>query len=759
MLRLIRLLGGALGVILTINLVGFDTTSDTLLDPSLEGRLLLLAWIAAWGVVGFVIAPYLTVVPARWIIRAVTDMSTDEFVAAIAGLLVGLLMGFLLGLPLTNLPAPAGLLLPIGVSIVLALGMMGLTVAKRNDLRAALESLGLRRRPDVVDTTAQQIQPITFLDTSAIIDGRIVDVVASGFLSGLLVVPRFVLGELQHIADDSHPGRRNRGRRGLDVLGVLQKDHRVAIEVSADDEPSASTVDTKLVALAQRRDGAILTTDYNLNRVAQLQGVRVMNLNQLANALKPSFLPGEALRVKVVQEGKEPGQGVAFLDDGTMVVVEGGSAHIEGELDVTVTRILQTVAGRISSRSWPARDHGATAPRAAGHTGVVIGEQIVDAVIVAAGASRRMVGQDKLSATIAGRPLLRWAVDAFAAEPRVSAVIVVTTAQGMADLEQAPWVASSRTRLVVGGARRQDSVAAGVRATSAEIVLVHDAARPLVSADLIGRVIDGVRERGAVVPVLPLVDALKRVDGDVETGTIGGTADRSGLFRAQTPQGARRDLLLGAVERHAGGPEEFRDEAELLARDGVLVGTVAGEADNIKVTLPEDLDLARRLVGASTAARAAVGFDSHPFGPGDGLRLGGLVIEDAPRLHGHSDGDVVLHALCDGLLAAAGDGDLGRLFPSGDPGTRDVDSRVLVAEVLRRLAATGLVPDSIDVTITAARPRLGARRLDAMAQSIASLTGVQPVRVSVKASTGNLAGDDGAGRAISAACLVGVVAR
>jgi uncharacterized protein YacL len=347
MLRLIRLLGGALGVILATNLVGFDTTSDTLLDPSLEGRLLLLAWIAAWGVVGFVIAPYLTVVPARWIIRAVTDMSTDEFVAAIAGLLVGLLMGFLLGLPLTNLPAPAGLLLPIGVSIVLALGMMGLTVAKRNDLRAALESLGLRRRPEVVDTTAQQIQPITFLDTSAIIDGRIVDVVASGFLSGLLVVPRFVLGELQHIADDSHPGRRNRGRRGLDVLGVLQKDHRVAIEVSADDEPSASTVDTKLVALAQRRDGAILTTDYNLNRVAQLQGVRVMNLNQLANALKPSFLPGEALRVKVVQEGKEPGQGVAFLDDGTMVVVEGGSAHIEGELDVTVTRILQTVAGRM----------------------------------------------------------------------------------------------------------------------------------------------------------------------------------------------------------------------------------------------------------------------------------------------------------------------------------------------------------------------------------------------------------------------------
>jgi uncharacterized protein YacL len=347
MLRFIRLFGGALGVILAIALVGFDVTSTALLEPSLEGRLLLLAWIAAWGVVGFVIAPYLTLVPARWMLRAVTDMSTDEFIAAVAGLLVGLLMGFLLGLPLTSLPAPAGLVLPIGVSVILALGMMGLTVAKRHDLRAAMESLGLRRGGSAAAAPAGPSVPITFLDTSAIIDGRIVDVVAAGFLSGLLVVPRFVLGELQHIADDTHPGRRNRGRRGLDVLAVLQKDHRIGIEVSTDDEPGVSTVDSKLVALAQKRDAAILTTDYNLNRVAQLQGVRVMNLNQLANALKPSFLPGEALRVKVVQEGKEPGQGVAFLDDGTMVVVEGGGRHIEGELDVTVTRILQTVAGRM----------------------------------------------------------------------------------------------------------------------------------------------------------------------------------------------------------------------------------------------------------------------------------------------------------------------------------------------------------------------------------------------------------------------------
>ncbi|MGD8684446.1 MAG: TRAM domain-containing protein [Chloroflexota bacterium] len=345
MLRFVRLLGGALGVILAITLAGL---SETLLDASVEGQVLMLAWILAWAVVGYSIMPYITITPARWIMRAVTDMSTDEFVAAVLGLILGLLMGFLLGLPLTTLPAPFGILMPIGVSVVLALGMMGLTVAKRRDLLDAFRELESRRSGGAKEADASlPASQVTYVDTSAIIDGRVVDVVASGFLAGLLVVPRFVLGELQHIADDSQPGRRNRGRRGLDVLSVLQKDHRIELEMSTEDDPGVSTVDAKLVSLAQQRDAAILTTDYNLNRVAQLQGVRVMNLNQLANALKPAFLPGEELRVKVIQEGKEPGQGVAFLDDGTMVVVEGGSAHIEGELDVTVTRILQTVAGRM----------------------------------------------------------------------------------------------------------------------------------------------------------------------------------------------------------------------------------------------------------------------------------------------------------------------------------------------------------------------------------------------------------------------------
>jgi uncharacterized protein YacL len=352
MMRFIRLLGGGLGVILAISLAGFGGTSSEFFSASLEGRLLFGTWIAAWFVVGYAILPYITVVPARWLMTGVGELSTGEFVTAILGLLLGLLMGLLLGLPLANLPDPYGWLLPLGVSVVLGLGMMGLTVAKRQDLLQAAHDVGLlMRKPtdgwDGVERRTSPPAPVTYLDTSAIIDGRLVDVVASGFLYGTLVVPRFVLGELQHIADDDQAGRRTRGRRGLEVLSVLQKDHRVDLELTDEDAHEVKAVDAKLVALARAREASVLTTDYNLNRVAQLQGVRVMNLNQLANAMKPAFLPGEEMRVKVIQQGKEPGQGVAFLDDGTMIVVEGGGSFLQRELDVTVTRVLQTVAGRM----------------------------------------------------------------------------------------------------------------------------------------------------------------------------------------------------------------------------------------------------------------------------------------------------------------------------------------------------------------------------------------------------------------------------
>lgn len=344
MIRNIRLLGAALG-----GLVGLTIAASTrLFEASPNDGILLAAWVVAWVVVGFAILPYLTVVPALWIVRQIQQLSTAEFVTAVVGLLLGLLMGTLLGLPLSALPDPLGNVLPFGVSLFLGLGMLGLTVAKREDLILATEAIGLFRPPArSADGGGVAGDPHIVVDTSAIIDGRIKDIVESGFIYGTLVVPKFVLEELQHIADSSDTLRRNRGRRGLEILAQMQKESPTPIEVVDEPLPDITEVDAKLVALARARSKAILTNDYNLNRVAELQGVRVLNVNSLANAVKPAVLPGEELRVRVIQEGKEAGQGVGFLDDGTMIVVEGGVRYIDKDLDVSVTRVLQTVAGRM----------------------------------------------------------------------------------------------------------------------------------------------------------------------------------------------------------------------------------------------------------------------------------------------------------------------------------------------------------------------------------------------------------------------------
>ena len=194
---------------------------------------------------------------------------------------------------------------------------------------------------------ASRLHQYKVLDTSVIIDGRIADICETGFLEGTLVVPQFVLRELQQVADSSDSLKRNRGRRGLDVLQRVQKMTGVQVQIVETDFPEVKEVDLKLIELAKRLSGKIVTNDFNLNKVAQLRGVAVLNINELANSLKPVVLPGELLRVLVVKEGKEAGQGVGFLDDGTMIVVEGGARHIDKDLDVSVTRVLQTVAGRM----------------------------------------------------------------------------------------------------------------------------------------------------------------------------------------------------------------------------------------------------------------------------------------------------------------------------------------------------------------------------------------------------------------------------
>lgn len=344
MIRSIRVLGAALGA--AIGLV-IAASGEGLFAGNPYMGALLAAWVIAWIVVGFAILPYLTIVPAQWLIRQVEELSTAEFVAAVVGLLIGLLMGLLLGLPLSAIGEPWGQWLPLGVSVLFGLGMLGLTVAKRKDLLIAAQAVGFLRPTGSDRGSSGAGDPRIVVDTSAIIDGRIAEIVESGFIYGTLVIPRFVLDELQHIADSSDALRRNRGRRGLEILNRMQKEPGTPVEIVEDDVPEIAEVDAKLVALALARSRVILTNDFNLNRVAELQGVRVMNINSLANAVKPAVLPGEELRVRVIQEGKEAGQGVGFLDDGTMIVIEGGARHIDRELDVSVTRVLQTVAGRM----------------------------------------------------------------------------------------------------------------------------------------------------------------------------------------------------------------------------------------------------------------------------------------------------------------------------------------------------------------------------------------------------------------------------
>jgi 2-C-methyl-D-erythritol 4-phosphate cytidylyltransferase/2-C-methyl-D-erythritol 2,4-cyclodiphosphate synthase len=380
-----------------------------------------------------------------------------------------------------------------------------------------------------------------------------------------------------------------------------------------------------------------------------------------------------------------------------------------------------------------------------------------DAIVVAAGASRRMGGQDKLMARVAGRPLLAWTLEAVAAARSVRRVIVVAASERVAEVAAQPWVTMLGARVVAGGPRRQESVAAGVAASDASLVLVHDGARPLVTPGLVDRVALAASEHGAAIPVLPVSETLKRVTGS----TVGGTVERQGLAAAQTPQGARRELLLAAFAAHdPAGSETFTDEAALLEADDVAVVAVRGEASNLKVTEPDDLDRTEAILSRRLGPpRVGFASDVHPFGPGEGLALGGIMLADAPRLHGHSDGDVALHAVAGALLGAAGMGDLGRLFPATDAGIAGAASRELLRDVVGRLEEAGWRPSGVDLTITGARPLLGPERLDSMGAAVAGLLGLAPAEVGVKASTGNLQGPEGAGRSISAAAVASLVRR
>ena len=298
------------------------------------------------GLSGFILIPYFTTRPARAIRRSLGRLSAETLFAGLMGLIVGLLTAALLAFPLSLLPTPFGQILPfLGVAAFSYLGI-SLFVMRQGDLLGLISALSGRGESGSSSSWTNLNRTI-LLDTSVIIDGRVADIAKTGFLPGTLLIPRFVLNELQYIADSPDGLRRQRGRRGMEVLAELQKLPNVLVRISDINAEGVREVDDKLVVLARQLKCPILTNDYNLNRVAELQGVTILNINELANAVKSVVLPSERMTINIFQEGKEYGQGVGYMGDGTMVVVENGKDYIGEYKEVVVTKVLQTAAGRM----------------------------------------------------------------------------------------------------------------------------------------------------------------------------------------------------------------------------------------------------------------------------------------------------------------------------------------------------------------------------------------------------------------------------
>ncbi|HEX9266456.1 MAG TPA: PIN domain-containing protein [Candidatus Limnocylindria bacterium] len=333
----IRLVAALIGFVFGFFL-GANLLQVTQVTPANNQVLVVLLLATACAILGWLGAPYVTVMPAAIVVERIRAASAGDLIGGAFGAAIGLMLALFLAFPLSFLPGEIGRYAPLVTAVVL--GVIGATAGavKRNDLSAFAQGVrGVRR-----STADARV----LLDTSIIIDGRIADVVRSGFVRGTLIVPKFVLAELQYFNDSPDGSRRERGRRGLEMLAKMQKEETVKVELSEED-PAGTGADGKLVTLAKSLGVPIMTNDYGLNRVAELQGITVLNMNDLAKAVRPVVLPGEEITVRVIQEGKESAQAVGYLEDGTMVVVENGARHIGSELSVTVMRVLQTVGGRM----------------------------------------------------------------------------------------------------------------------------------------------------------------------------------------------------------------------------------------------------------------------------------------------------------------------------------------------------------------------------------------------------------------------------
>jgi uncharacterized protein YacL len=338
-------MGGTLGFLFVpelIQVINFGETPAWLMSPyagAVIGAVILF-------VTTFWLADYIVNL-MKLVEEAIVKAPVTDVLFGSMGLIIGLIVAYLIGIPLNVIQIPVvSTIVPIFVTIFLGYFGFQIGFKKRDELiNLFTRNIGKDKKKEEEERASGS--QLKILDTSVIIDGRIADICKTGFLEGTLVIPEFVLEELQHIADSSDVLKRNRGRRGLDILNKIQKELPINVEIYEGDFEEIQEVDSKLVKLAKLSSGIVVTNDFNLNKVCELQGVSVLNINDLANAVKPVVLPGEELNVQVIKDGKEQHQGVAYLDDGTMIVVEGGRDHIGKNLDVVVTSVLQTSAGRM----------------------------------------------------------------------------------------------------------------------------------------------------------------------------------------------------------------------------------------------------------------------------------------------------------------------------------------------------------------------------------------------------------------------------
>ncbi len=322
---------------------------DYFKSGTIQGIILIVFSTLIFGVIFFLISPIIISFIMRfmdYVEKSIQKVPTAQIIFGTAGAIIGLVIASLFS-SLFQYQSLIWTIMSVIFTVIMAALGADISTRKRDEILSFFTSI--KRNNGFKDKKAKGFtnENPKVLDTSVIIDGRIFDICQTGFVEGPLIIPTFVLEELRHIADSSDGLKRNRGRRGLDILNKIQKELNIEVEIWEKDFPSIAEVDSKLLKLAQVLNGKVITNDFNLNKVAEFQGVPVLNINELANAVKPVVLPGEEMKIQVMKDGKESGQGIAYLDDGTMIVVEGGRRYIGENIVVIVTSVLQTAAGRM----------------------------------------------------------------------------------------------------------------------------------------------------------------------------------------------------------------------------------------------------------------------------------------------------------------------------------------------------------------------------------------------------------------------------